>query len=86
VDKWEAMWNIPNTVAIDGSTYCLEYRKNKNNNVTTAKRNKTVLRFTYLESNTLRANNNNKIEVTHYLKLTEKIDLVGKVTTYSNRG
>jgi hypothetical protein len=43
-----------------------------NNNVTTAG-NKTVLGL-LVESNTLEANNNNK-EVTHYLKLTEKLIL-----------
>jgi hypothetical protein len=62
---WEAsstwtngsVWNIPNTLAIDGSTYDWNIVKT-NNNVTTAG-NKTVLGL-LVESNTLEANNNNK--------------------------
>jgi hypothetical protein len=53
-----SVWNIPNTLAIDGSTYIDWNIVKTNNNVTTAG-NKTVLGL-LVESNTLEANNNNK--------------------------
>jgi hypothetical protein len=55
-----SVWNIPNTLAIDGSIYIDWNIVKTNNNVTTAG-NKTVLGL-LVESNTLEANNNNKIE------------------------
>jgi hypothetical protein len=91
-NAWEAsstwtngsVWNIPNTLAIDGSTYIDWNIVKTNNNVTTAG-NKTVLGL-LVESNTLEANNNNKIEVTHYLKVNGKIDLVGKSQLIQTEG
>nr|WP_315211573.1 LamG-like jellyroll fold domain-containing protein [uncultured Flavobacterium sp.] len=69
------IWNIPNTLGVDNSTFIDWNIVKTNNNITTAG-NKTVLGL-LVESNTLGANNDNKIEISHYLKLDGKIDLVG---------
>ncbi|WP_255347724.1 LamG-like jellyroll fold domain-containing protein, partial [Flavobacterium sp. ACAM 123] len=70
-----SVWNIPNTLGVDGTTYIDWNIVKTNNNITTIG-NKTVLGL-LVESNTLGANNDNKIEISHYLKLDGKIDLVG---------
>ena len=69
------IWNIPNTLGVDNSTFIDWNIVKTNHNITTAG-NKTVLGL-LVESNTLWANNDNKIEISHYLKLDGKIDLVG---------
>ncbi|RDI58209.1 LamG-like jellyroll fold domain-containing protein [Flavobacterium glaciei] len=69
------IWNIPNTLGVDNSTFIDWNIVKTNHNITTAG-NKTVLGL-LVESNTLEANNDNKIEISHYLKLDGKIDLVG---------
>jgi hypothetical protein len=65
-----SVWSIPNTLGVDGSTYVDWNIVKTTNNITTAG-NKTVLGL-LVDSNTLEANNNNKIEVTHYLKVNGK--------------
>lgn len=89
---WEAsgtwtngsVWSIPNTLGVDGSTYVDWNIVKTTNNITTAG-NKTVLGL-LVDSNTIEANNNNKIEVTHYLKVNGKIDLVGKSQLIQTEG
>jgi hypothetical protein len=78
------VWNIPNTLGVDGSTFIDWNIVKTSNNVTTAG-NKTVLGL-LVESNTLDANNNNKIEVTRYLKINGKIDLTGKSQLIQTEG
>ncbi|MES2240032.1 MAG: LamG-like jellyroll fold domain-containing protein [Bacteroidota bacterium] len=70
------VWSIPNTTGIDNSTYIDWNIVKTDNNITTAG-NKTVLGL-LVTTNTLNANSNNKLEVSHYLKLNGKIDLVDK--------
>ncbi|MBC5841314.1 T9SS type A sorting domain-containing protein [Flavobacterium sp. F-380] len=79
-----SVWNIPNTLAIDGSTY-IDWNIVKTSNKVTTAGNKTLLGL-LVESNTLEANSNNKIEVTHYLKINGKIDLVGKSQLIQTEG
>ncbi|SEB06890.1 Por secretion system C-terminal sorting domain-containing protein [Flavobacterium gillisiae] len=79
-----SVWNIPNTLGVDGTTYIDWNIVKTNNNITTAG-NKTVLGL-LVESNTLEANNNNKIEISHYLKLDGKIDLVGRSQLVQTEG
>lgn len=70
------VWSIPNTKGVDNSTFVDWNIVKTDNNITTIG-NKTVLGL-IVGSNTLGANNDNKIEISHYLKLNGKIDLVGK--------
>lgn len=79
-----SFWNIPNTLGVDGATYIDWNIVKTNTNVTTAG-NKTLLGL-LVESNTLAANSNNKIEVTHYLKVNGKIDLVDKSQLIQTEG
>ena len=78
------VWNIPNTLAVDGLTF-IDWNIVKTSNKVTTAGNKTLLGL-LVESNTLEANNNNKIEVTHYLKINGKIDLVGKSQLVQKEG
>lgn len=78
------VWNIPNTLGVDNSTYIDWNIVKTNHNITTAG-NKTVLGL-LVESNILGANNDNKIEISHYLKLDGKIDLVGKSQLVQTEG
>lgn len=70
-----AVWNIPNTLGINESYIDWNIVKT-DHNITTAG-NKTVLGL-LVSSNTLNANSDNKLEISHYLKLNGKIDLVNK--------
>ena len=79
-----SVWNIPNTVGVDGSTY-IDWNIVKTSNDVSTAGNKTVLGL-LVETNTLEANNNNKLEVTHYLKVNGKIDLVGKSQLIQTEG
>lgn len=78
------VWNIPNTLAVDGLTF-IDWNIVKTSHKVTTAGNKTLLGL-LVESNTLEANNNNKIEVTHYLKINGKIDLVGKSQLVQKEG
>ncbi|MEZ7503739.1 LamG-like jellyroll fold domain-containing protein [Flavobacterium sp. Arc2] len=89
---WEAnsswtygdVWNIPNTLGVDNTTF-IDWNIVKTvNNITTIG-NKQVLGL-LVGSNTLGANNDNKIEISHYLKLDGKIDLVSKSQLIQTEG
>jgi len=77
-DTWThgSIWNIPNTKGLDNNTFIDWNIVQTANNITTAG-NKTVLGL-LVNNNTLSANSDNKIEISHYLKLNGKIDLVNK--------
>lgn len=68
--------SIPNAVGIDGSTK-IDWNIVKTSHDITSSGNKILLGL-LVNSNTLSAINDSKIEVSQYLKLDGKIDLVGK--------
>ena len=70
------VWDVPNSVGIDGITK-IDWNIVKTAHTITSNFNKTVLGLV-VNSNILSAVNNSKIEVSSYLKLDGKIDLVGK--------
>lgn len=70
------VWDVPNSVGIDGTTK-IDWNIVKTAHTITSNFNKTVLGL-LVNSNTLSAINDSKIEVSSYLKLDGKIDLVGK--------
>jgi hypothetical protein len=69
------VWDVPYSIGIDGATI-IDWNIVKTAHNITSNNNKTVLGL-LVNSNTLRAENNSKIEVSSYLKLDGKIDLVG---------
>jgi hypothetical protein len=69
------VWDVPNSVGIDNSTK-IDWNIVKTSHNITSNGNKTVLGL-LVNSNTLSAANDSKIEVSSYLKLDGKIDLVG---------
>jgi hypothetical protein len=69
------VWEAPNSLAIDGKTR-IDWNIVKTDYNITSTGNKTVLGL-LVNSNSLNIINASKIEVTHYLKLDGKIDLVG---------
>ena len=77
-DTWTYydVWDVPNSLAIDGTTR-IDWNIVKTAHYITSTGNKTVLGL-LVNSNTLNAENDSKIEVSKYLKLDGKIDLVGK--------
>jgi hypothetical protein len=70
------VWDAPNSLAIDGSTR-IDWNIVETDHITSTG-NKTVLGL-LVNSDTLSAENDSKIEVSHYLKLDGKIDLVGNL-------
>jgi len=82
--NWEAdnswtnydVWDVPNSLGIDNTTY-IDWNIVKTTHNITSVSNKIVLGL-LVNSNTLSATNNTKIEISSYLKLNGKIDLVGK--------
>ena len=70
------VWDVPNSVGVDGTTK-IDWNIVKTTHTITSNFNKTVLGL-LVNSNTLSATNDSKIEVSTYLKLDGKIDLVGK--------
>jgi hypothetical protein len=70
------VWNVPNSIGIDGTTK-IDWNIVKTTHNITSNGNKIVLGL-LVNSNTLSAVNDSKIEVSSYLKLDGKIDLVGK--------
>ena len=70
------VWDPPYSLGIDNTT-AIEWNIVKTSNNITSAGNKTVLGL-LVNSNTISANNNSKIEISSYLKLNGKIDLVGK--------
>ena len=69
------VWDVPNSIGIDDSTK-IDWNIVETSNDVTSNRNKTVLGLV-IESNTLSASNDSKIQVSSYLKLDGKIDLKG---------
>ncbi|MFA9189478.1 LamG-like jellyroll fold domain-containing protein [Flavobacterium sp. FBOR7N2.3] len=78
------VWNIPNTTAINNTTFIDWNIVKTDHNITTAG-NKTVLGL-LVTSNVISANSDNKIEISHYLKLDGKIDLVNKSQLVQTQG
>jgi hypothetical protein len=70
------VWDVPNSLGIDNTTY-IDWNIVKTTHNITSVSNKIVLGL-LVNSNTLSATNNTKIEISNYLKLDGKIDLVGK--------
>jgi hypothetical protein len=68
------VWDAPNSLAIDGSTR-IDWNIVETDHSLHWKQNCFSL---LVNNDTLSAENDSKIEVSHYLKLMEKIDLVGK--------
>jgi hypothetical protein len=79
-----SVWDVPNSLAIDGSTR-IDWNIVKTTHNITSSGNKTVLGL-LVNSNTISAGNDSKIEVSHYLKLDGKIDLVGKSQLIQTEG
>jgi hypothetical protein len=76
-DNWTNydVWDVPYSIGINGSTK-IDWNIVKTAHNITSNFNKTVLGL-LVDSNTLSAANDSKIEVSSYLKLDGKIDLVG---------
>ncbi|RVT77498.1 hypothetical protein EOD40_06760 [Flavobacterium sufflavum] len=70
------VWDVPNSLGID-STTLIDWNIVKTSHNITSIDNKTVLGL-LVNSYTISATNNSKIEISSYLKLDGKIDLVGK--------
>ncbi|MBA4319342.1 MAG: MAM protein [Flavobacterium sp.] len=68
--------DLPNSLSIVDGTTPVDWNIVKTNTNVSSTGNKTVLGL-MVSSNTLSASNNSKIEVTNYLKLDGKMDLVG---------
>ena len=68
---------LPNSISIVNGTTPIDWNIVKTTNNVGSTGNKTVLGL-FVNANTLSATNDTKIEVSHYLKLDGKIDLVGK--------
>jgi len=69
------VWDVPNSVGIDGTTK-IDWNIVKTSHSIISNGNKIVLGL-LVDSNTLSAANDSKIEISSYLKLDGKIDLVG---------
>lgn len=85
-DTWTnyPVWDVPNSLAIDGIKR-IDWNIVKTDHNITSTGNKTVLGF-LVNSNAISAGNDSKIEVSHYLKLDGKIDLVGKSQLIQTEG
>ena len=68
---------LANSISIVDGTTPIDWNIVKTNNNVTSTGNKTVLGL-FVTANTLSATNDTKIEVSHYLKIDGKMDLVGK--------
>ncbi|RTY87204.1 LamG-like jellyroll fold domain-containing protein [Flavobacterium sp. RSP15] len=69
--------DVPYSLSIINNTTPIDWNIVKTTHIITSSGNKTVLGL-FVNSNTLSATNDSKIEVSHYLKLDGKIDLVGR--------
>lgn len=72
-----SFWQIPNAIGIDGLTKIDWNIVQLNHNINIS-RNVTLNGLNVNTASTLKANNDVKIEISKYLKLNGKIDLVGK--------
>ena len=70
------VWDVPNSIGIDNTTR-IDWNIVETSHNISSNGNKTVLGL-LVDSNTLTAANDSKIEVSSYLKLDGKIDLQGK--------
>ena len=70
------VWDVPNSVGIDNSTK-IDWNIVETSHNITSNGNKTILGLLVI-NNTLSAVSDSKLEVSSYLKLDGKIDLVGK--------
>lgn len=77
--KWKngATQDLPNSNSIINNTTPINWNIVRTNHNINSTGNKTVLGL-FVNSNILTASNDSKIEVTHYLRLNGKIDLVGR--------
>jgi hypothetical protein len=69
------VWDVPNSIGIDGTTK-IDWNIVETSHNITSNGNKTVLGL-LVNSNILSAANDSKIEISSYLKLNGKIDLIG---------
>ena len=69
--------SVPNSTSIVDGTTTIDWNIVRTSHTISSPSNKTLLGL-FVNSNTLSATNDTKIEVSHYLKLDGKIDLVGK--------
>ena len=76
---------LPNSFSITDGTTVIDWNIVKTSHNITSTSNKTVLGL-FVNSNTISANNDTKIEVSHFLQLNGKIDLVGKSQLVQNEG
>ncbi|EIA07102.1 LamG-like jellyroll fold domain-containing protein [Flavobacterium frigoris] len=85
-DTWTYydVWDVPNSLAIDGVTR-IDWNIVKTAHNISSTENKTVLGL-LVNSNMISAVNDSKIEVSKYLKLDGKIDLVGKSQLIQTEG
>lgn len=72
-----AMYYPNNSLTINGVVTKIDWNIIKTTHNITSSGNKTVL-AAVIDNNTLRIDNDSKLEVTHHLKINGKIDLVGK--------
>jgi len=79
VETWvnSTVQDLPYSLSIEDPTKTIDWNIVKTTHNITSPGNKTVLGL-FVNSNTLSATNDSKIEVSHYLKLDGKIDLVGR--------
>jgi hypothetical protein len=68
---------LPNSTSIVDGTSLINWNIVKTGHNISSTSNKTLLGM-FVTANTVKANNDTKIEISHYLKLDGKIDLVGK--------
>ena len=73
--QYGSLQSLPNSVSIVDNTTPINWNIVKIKNNVESKSNKTLLGL-LIDNNTLSATNNTKLEISHYLKLTGKIDLV----------
>ncbi|MES2728132.1 MAG: choice-of-anchor D domain-containing protein, partial [Bacteroidota bacterium] len=75
--KNNAVQDIPYSLSIIDNITRIDWNIVQTNHTITSTGNKTILGL-FVNSNTLSATNDSKIEISHYLKLDGKIDLVGR--------
>lgn len=80
-----AVQDLPNSVSIEDNTKKVDWNIVKTSHDISSSGDKTVLGL-MVNSNTLSALNDSKIEVSNYLKLDGKIDLVGKSQLIQTEG
>lgn len=69
--------NLPNDLSITNGTTAINWNIVRTQHNVSSTGNKTLLGL-FVDNNTLTANNDSKVEVSHYLRLNGKIDLAGR--------